>query len=298
MVATLNGPNGRTALGPTSLSLGRAPDNQLVVNDPKGSSHHAEIRPEGSGYSIIDLGSTNGTFINEQRIQANVPHLLAAGDSVRIGDTIFTYELTGVSEIEPTAYAAPPFVGYGSDAQQGAPQAYQPPPPPPAYQAYPYAPPAQQYAPQPVSPPGMPGYAAPVPVARPKSRRGLWIALGIIGGVLLIGIALFAVIAANVSTPTKTLQAYCDAIKAHDAHAAYQQLASSVQHTESENQFKALLEPGIFHITGCTVSNVTENGSTATGTITYMADTGQTAAANYTLFNENGTWKITSETGV
>ena len=45
-----------------------------------------------------------------------------------------------------------------------------------------------------MSPPGMPGYAAPVPVARPKSRRGLWIALGIIGGVLLIGIILFAVL--------------------------------------------------------------------------------------------------------
>ncbi len=317
MEATLNGPYGRTALGPTSLTIGRAAANQLVVSDPKTSSHHAEIRPEGQGYSVIDLGSTNGTFINEQRIQPNVPRLLAAGDIVRIGDTIFTYELTGVSQIEPTAYAAynqgenagypptvaaPPFAGYGSDAQQGASQAYQPPPPPPAYQAYPYAPPAQQYAPQyapqPMSPPGMPGYAAPIPVARPKSRRGLWIALGIIGGVLLIGIILFAVIAANVSTPTRTLQAYCDGIKAHDAHAAYQQIASSVQHTESENQFKALLEPGLYHITNCTVSNVTENGSTATGTITYMADTGQTATANYTLFNENGIWKITSETGV
>lgn len=300
MVATLNGPNGRTALGPTSLSLGRAPDNQLVVNDPKSSSHHAEIRPEGSGYSIIDLGSTNGTFINEQRIQANVPHLLAAGDMVRIGDTIFTYELTGVSEIEPTAYAAPPFVGYGSDAQQGAPQAYQPPPPPPAYQAYPYAPPAQQYAPQyapqPMSPPGMPGYAAPVPVARPKSRRGLWIALGIIGGVLLIGIVLFAVIAANVSTPTKTLNAFCSALKSGDYQTAYNQLTSSLQsQLGTEAVFAAAFSSNgqLGKITDCTVSNV--NDSAGTGTITYTFAGGRTLVDDYVLIQENNTWKINAQ---
>ncbi len=314
MEATLNGPNGRTDLRPASLSIGRAPDNQLVVNDPKSSSHHAEIRPEGQGYSVIDLGSTNGTFINEQRIQPHIPHLLAAGDRVRIGDTIFTYELTGVPQIEPTAYAAynqgdnagypptvaaPPFTGYGSEAQPGAPQAYQPPPPPPAYQAYPYAPPVQQYAPQyapqPMSPPGMPGYAAPVPVARPKSRRGLWIALGVIGGVLLIGIVLFVVIAANVSTPTKTLNAFCNALKSSDYQTAYNQLSSNQQSQETESQFAAAASTNgtLGRVTDCTVSNV--NDSAGTGTISYTVSSGQSVVADYTLIKENGTWKINAQ---
>lgn len=315
MEATLNGPYGRTALGPTSLTIGRAADNQLVVNDPKTSSHHAEIRPEGQGYSVIDLGSTNSTFINEQRIEPNVPRLLAAGDRVRIGDTIFTYELTGVSQIEPTIYAAynqgdnagypptvaaPPFTGYGSDAQQGAPQAYQPPPPPPAYQAYPYAPPAQQYAPQPMSPQGMPGYAAPVPAARPRGRRGLWIALGIIGGVLLIAIilfiTLFAVIAANVSTPTKTLNAFCSALKGGDYQTAYNQLSSSLQsQLGSEAKFAAAFSSNgqLGKITDCTVSNV--NDTAGTGTISYTFASGQTLVDDYVLIKENNTWKINAQ---
>lgn len=319
MEATLNGPYGRTALGPTSLTIGRAADNQLVVNDPRTSSHHAEIRPEGQGYSVIDLGSTNSTFINEQRIEPNVPRLLAAGDRVRIGDTIFTYELTGVSQIEPTIYAAynqgdnagypptvaaPPFTGYGSDAQQGAPQAYQPPPPPPAYQAYPYAPPAQQYAPQyapqPMSPQGMPGYAAPVPAARPRGRRGLWIALGIIGGVLLIAIilfiTLFAVIAANVSTPTKTLNAFCSALKGGDYQTAYNQLSSSLQsQLGSEAKFAAAFSSNgqLGKITDCTVSNV--NDTAGTGTISYTFASGQTLVDDYVLIKENNTWKINAQ---
>jgi FHA domain len=316
MEATLNGPYGHTALGPKSLFIGRATDNQLVVNDPKTSSHHAEIRPEGQGYSVVDMGSTNGTFINEQRIQPNVPRLLAAGDRVRIGDTIFTYEVTGVSQIEPTIYAAnnqgdnagypptvaaPPFTGYGSDAQQGAPQAYEP---PPAYQGYPYAPPAQQYAPQyapqPMSSPAMPGYAAPVPVARRKSRRGLWIALGIIGGVLLISIILFiilfAVIAANVSTPTRTLNAFCNALKSGDYRTAYNQLSSGLQNRYgSEAQFALEFSTNgpLGKVTDCTVSNV--NDSAGTGMISYTFASRQTLVDDYILIKENNIWKINAQ---
>ena len=142
---------------------------------------------------------------------------------------------------------------------------------------------------------------------RRSEGKGLAIAglvLSIIG--IVVGIGVFVAILVTSpsrpssvpapSTPTQTLQAYCDGIKAHDAHAAYQQLASSVKRGESEDQFKANLGSGLYHITGCTVSNVNENGSTATGTIMYTADTGQTLTVDYTVYKENGTWKLTSET--
>jgi pSer/pThr/pTyr-binding forkhead associated (FHA) protein len=64
MEAALNGPLGRMLLGPAIVTIGRVPGNSLVVNDPKASSHHAEIQPERQGYSITDLGSTNGTCVN------------------------------------------------------------------------------------------------------------------------------------------------------------------------------------------------------------------------------------------
>ncbi len=92
MEAVLQGSFGRTVLGPRVLTIGRALDNQLVVNNPTASSHHAEIRPGVYGYSLTDLGSTNGTFVNEQKLDRHMPHLLQTGDRIRIGDLTFMYE--------------------------------------------------------------------------------------------------------------------------------------------------------------------------------------------------------------
>src|ERR671938_10583 len=107
MEATLNGPFGRLTLGASNLTIGRTPDNQLVVNDTRTSSHHAELRPEGQRYSIVDLKSTNGTFVNDQRLEPYQPRPLNTGDVIRIGDTRFTYEVSGAYNIAPTVYAEP-----------------------------------------------------------------------------------------------------------------------------------------------------------------------------------------------
>src|SRR5438105_1491016 len=92
MEVALSSSLGRTILGTNVVTIGRARDNGLVVNDPTTSSHHAEIRPDGQGYIIVDLGSTNGTFINGQRLAINTPRRLHAGDTIRMGDFIITYE--------------------------------------------------------------------------------------------------------------------------------------------------------------------------------------------------------------
>ncbi len=92
MDAALSGPAGRVTLDTGVLTIGRIPENKLVITDPKSSSRHAELRPDGSGYSVVDLGSTNGTFINEQRLVPQTPQRLRPGDTIRIGDTTYTYE--------------------------------------------------------------------------------------------------------------------------------------------------------------------------------------------------------------
>src|SRR5947209_15120776 len=102
MEAALNGPSGRTTLGPAVLTIGRLPTNSLVVNDAKASSRHAEISPAGSGYSITDIGSTNGTFVNEERLERNAPRMLNPGDRIRFGDTIFTFEGTSTFQQDAT----------------------------------------------------------------------------------------------------------------------------------------------------------------------------------------------------
>jgi hypothetical protein len=120
MEAALNGPLGRTILEPTVLTIGSSPDNQLVLHSSNVAQHQAEIRPEDQGYSITDLGSANGTFVNGQRLDWNMPYLLNPGDSITIGDTTFTYEGDGT----PSAHSSPgqPQVG---QMQVGQPQAGQ-----------------------------------------------------------------------------------------------------------------------------------------------------------------------------
>ena len=306
MEATLDGPSGKTTLGPNALTIGRRPENQLLITDSQASGHHAEIRPEGQGYSIIDLGSTNGTFVNEQQLTPNVPRQLNPGDRIRIGQTIYTYEAGGREPIAPTVYvgpgkssepvyqptvAAPPPTDYNPALNQQ--QSYQPPPPPayspaPAYQ--PYAPPAPQYAP-------------PIPQAPPlypmtpqkRSRVGLWIALGIIG-VLLIGcISFAAVVFANLSTPEKTLTTFCDDLKKGDYHDAYQQLTASAQSSKSESDFTKSIEQ-VGGIKDCTYSNVNETGSTATAVVVLTVNLSSIAPITYDsqLADEDGTWKINS----
>lgn len=94
MEAILIGPLGRTVIGLTKVTIGRAPDNMIVLSDPRASSHHAEIRPEGQHYNLVDLGSTNGTFVNEQQIYRGVPRPLQSRDIIRIGETKFTFEVS------------------------------------------------------------------------------------------------------------------------------------------------------------------------------------------------------------
>jgi pSer/pThr/pTyr-binding forkhead associated (FHA) protein len=79
-------------LGPSQLLIGRSPDNQCVLNDPQVSVYHAAIHPEGSGYTIIDLASSNGTWVNGQQLPAKTPYVLRSRDTIRIGSTTFIYE--------------------------------------------------------------------------------------------------------------------------------------------------------------------------------------------------------------
>ena len=66
----------------TLLHIGRGLDNDLVIDDPRVSRHHAQITFRHGHYLLRDLRSTNGTFLNNQPVEAVV---LASGDTVSIG---------------------------------------------------------------------------------------------------------------------------------------------------------------------------------------------------------------------
>jgi hypothetical protein len=70
------------AISKTLLSIGRGLDNDLVIDDPRVSRHHAQVTFRHGHYLLRDLRSTNGTFVNAQTVDAVV---LAPGDIVSIG---------------------------------------------------------------------------------------------------------------------------------------------------------------------------------------------------------------------
>jgi len=70
--------------------IGRLADCVIVVSDGNTSRHHAAITRAGSGFAIADLGSTNGTFVNGERLSAD--HRLADGDIITVGSVNLRFE--------------------------------------------------------------------------------------------------------------------------------------------------------------------------------------------------------------
>ncbi|HWV87202.1 MAG TPA: FHA domain-containing protein [Capillimicrobium sp.] len=70
--------------------LGRGDSAEIRLQDPFASGRHARLIRQGGIVVIEDLGSTNGTYLNEELLQG--PQPLHAGDRVRIGDTEFVFE--------------------------------------------------------------------------------------------------------------------------------------------------------------------------------------------------------------
>src|SRR3954447_15655798 len=113
------------------FTIGREASADLVLNDGKASRRHAALKPLPDGRATLyDLGSSNGTYVNGQRIQSTV---LNGNEKIQIGDTV----------LEPVVPAAAPAgdggattVGGGARPPRGGPppppgQAAPPPPPPP-----------------------------------------------------------------------------------------------------------------------------------------------------------------------
>ncbi|HEV8323693.1 MAG TPA: FHA domain-containing protein [Myxococcota bacterium] len=77
---------------PGEWLLGRSPGAGIAVADALASREHAAVRVGPAGVEVEDLGSRNGTFVNDARLGAHTPVALRAGDLVRLGDTVFVLE--------------------------------------------------------------------------------------------------------------------------------------------------------------------------------------------------------------
>lgn len=91
----------RVPLSKGVYTIGRRPSNQIVLTDPYVSGSHAVLCVEPEGMTIEDVGSTNGTFVDETKLLPNVPAPLPYGVKVQIGQGSFYLEPATHSEDEP-----------------------------------------------------------------------------------------------------------------------------------------------------------------------------------------------------
>ena len=82
-------------LGAPQISLGRHPNNTVVLNHPQVSAYHARLQQVQGGYRIVDVGSTNGVYVNALRV---TNQMLKPGDEVRIGPFKLTYTGTQLTQ--------------------------------------------------------------------------------------------------------------------------------------------------------------------------------------------------------
>jgi hypothetical protein len=87
---TLMLPSGeRVILADKPVIIGRLPDCDVTLSDPNVSRRHAEVRPFGTGFLVVDLGSTNGTRVNGKTVSE---HQLEDGDSITVGATRLRFD--------------------------------------------------------------------------------------------------------------------------------------------------------------------------------------------------------------
>ena len=78
----------------STMHLGRDAGNPIQLHDTEVSRRHAEIRRVGENFLLVDLGSSNGTFVNNERIEQKE---LASGDQVQLGRTVMLFTGPGDS---------------------------------------------------------------------------------------------------------------------------------------------------------------------------------------------------------
>ena len=103
LIVRRDGGEETAVIGDEELVVGRRPECDLVLDDPHVSLTHARIRRSKGAILLEDLGSTNGTFVNEQHVQGSIA--LRHGDTVRFGviDTRFEDRASQLGRDDRTA---------------------------------------------------------------------------------------------------------------------------------------------------------------------------------------------------
>ncbi|MBN2303571.1 MAG: FHA domain-containing protein [Anaerolineae bacterium] len=146
-------PNKIYELDKSTITIGRDITNDIVINDPEVSRHHCRLTQGGGGFTVEDNGSTNGTFVNGQRLQGAYP--LQYNDMLGLGETV-TLAYESAAQAATMVGGGAPGGEYGAPAGPGG---YAQHPPAAPYSGG-YGVPAQPSSSYPM--PGRPGSQPPM----------------------------------------------------------------------------------------------------------------------------------------
>jgi hypothetical protein len=120
------------------ITIGREAGNDIVLESPQISRYHTRLTLQGGVYVVEDMGSTNGTFLNGQRVLRPTP--VTSGDLIGVGESILL-KVQGVAGETIVERGQPQVVMPPPPAYAPPPPVYAPPPPVYAPPPYPYRPP-------------------------------------------------------------------------------------------------------------------------------------------------------------
>lgn len=89
LVQTDGGPAVEFDVGGALITIGRASDNDVILDDPEASRHHCQLKLQHGAYSLADLGSRNGSWVNGDQVSEMA---LGPGDVIRIGSTKIEFQ--------------------------------------------------------------------------------------------------------------------------------------------------------------------------------------------------------------
>jgi predicted component of type VI protein secretion system len=201
-------------LDKNELFIGRDLSNDIVVNDPEVSRRHVRLFLQGDQYVIEDLGSTNGTSVNGQRLMG--PYILRPGELVTMGEHVNMLYETDIDDVGATVVSGAQPGGQPATvrAPQQVPQYQQVPEPAraPSFSEVPdvysqSAPPPVNHTPA-VPPAAAEAYTPAVSAGEdaPPKKRKVWL----IVLVILLAMIICCVIGLFVVDSMMTPELYCD----------------------------------------------------------------------------------------
>ena len=265
MESVLHGAFGRVSLGKRDITIGRAANNHIVIDDASIAACHVCIRREATGYSITDLGTSGGTCLNGVQLKSYVPYALHHFDTIGIGNATCLYEVVTL---------APSFAATG-------------------LRYLPFLPTIRYPAPwQPLFRTSSGFKIPPLRFSRVllvAVLLGIGLALGLLAQLVPVAVGWIQNFEA-----TYTLYTYCAALKSQNYTAAYAHLDIGSQHALRLTDFIYIIQrpTGMSTIVNCHVTAIRIVGILAWGEISYKQSDGTTFTVNYILHKQGHSWKI------